>query len=79
MYAAGWRWIFIIEGIITIAIGFLAVFFIGDFPEDARWLSEKQREIALTRVHVDQSSRAKYEHATARQILRMLVDWKLGV
>jgi hypothetical protein len=49
-----------------------------EVPENATWLSDRQREVALNRVKVDQSSRA-YEHPTAWQIVRMLCDWKLVV
>ncbi|KIW06442.1 uncharacterized protein PV09_02886 [Verruconis gallopava] len=77
-YAAGWRWIFIIEGAITVFVGFLAFIFLGDFPENANWLSNRQRAVALARVQIDQAARA-YEHPNVKQVLRMLCDWKLGV
>lgn len=48
-------------------------------PENAKWLTERTRAIALRRVQIDQASRGDYEHPTPRQILRMLVDWKLAV
>ncbi|KAL9088539.1 MAG: hypothetical protein Q9159_003029 [Coniocarpon cinnabarinum] len=40
---AGWQWIFILEGIATIAAGIIAFAVIPDFPETAQWLSEKER------------------------------------
>src|ERR1700760_77745 len=37
---AGWRWIFILEGIATVLVALLAFFFVYDFPETASFLTE---------------------------------------
>ncbi|KAF1984844.1 pantothenate transporter [Aulographum hederae CBS 113979] len=78
MFAAGWRWIFIIEGIATIVSGFVAIFFLVDFPEKARWLTDRQRQIALTRVQIGSAAR-DFEHPNFAKVMRMLCNWKLGV
>lgn len=33
---AGWRWLFIIEGIATVIVAITAHFFLADFPESAK-------------------------------------------
>ncbi|KEF54699.1 uncharacterized protein A1O9_09141 [Exophiala aquamarina CBS 119918] len=73
-----WRWIFIIEGAITVACGLLAPIFLGEFPEKTRWLTERQRHIATLRIANERSGR-EYEHPSLWQGLRMLMDWKVGV
>jgi sugar phosphate permease len=45
-----WRWIFILEGILTVIIGFSAFFLVTDFPEDAKWLTEEERKFVIDRV-----------------------------
>jgi MFS transporter, ACS family, tartrate transporter len=40
---AGWRWIFIVEGIPAILLGIVAVFYLTDRPQQARWLPEDER------------------------------------
>ncbi|KAK3720122.1 hypothetical protein LTR37_003945 [Vermiconidia calcicola] len=47
---AGWRWIFIIEGIVTVVIGVAAFFLITDSPDKAKWLTADQRAWATHRV-----------------------------
>ncbi|KAF8518510.1 MFS general substrate transporter [Hysterangium stoloniferum] len=42
-----WRKIFLVEGIITIAIGILCVFFIPDHPKNSRLLTEDERALVL--------------------------------
>ena len=33
----GWRWIFILEGVLTCVVAFFLYFVVPDFPEDAKW------------------------------------------
>ena len=35
---AGWRWLFILEGIPAILLGVATIFFMTDRPEQAQWL-----------------------------------------
>jgi MFS transporter, ACS family, tartrate transporter len=41
---AGWRWLFIVEGIPAIVFGVFTVFYLTDWPREARWLSAEERE-----------------------------------
>ncbi|CEL07812.1 hypothetical protein ASPCAL10966 [Aspergillus calidoustus] len=77
IYRQGWRWIFIIEGAVTIAAGFIAIFTLGQFPEKASWLSSREKRTALTRI-ANQHGGREYEHITVKQSLVYLMDWKLG-
>lgn len=45
----GWRWIFLLEGAFTILLGILAWFFVPDFPDKSKWLTEKQRQVCPKR------------------------------
>jgi MFS transporter, ACS family, tartrate transporter len=40
---AGWRWLFILEGLPAILLGVVAYFFLTDRPREASWLQPEQR------------------------------------
>ncbi|KIW63628.1 hypothetical protein PV04_08614 [Phialophora macrospora] len=46
----GFRWLFIIEGIITIVSAFLLLFFLPDYPARAKWLSPSDKQFAEDRL-----------------------------
>jgi MFS family permease len=49
----GWRWIFIIEGIFTVLVSIGAYFFISDYPETSKFLSEDEKHVLAKRLEGD--------------------------
>lgn len=41
---AGWRWLFILEGIPAIVMGIVTLFYLTDWPHQAKWLPDDERE-----------------------------------
>src|SRR5258706_10888986 len=41
---AGWRWLFILEGLPAIVLGIIAYFYLTDLPAQANWLAPEQRQ-----------------------------------
>ncbi|KAJ9157211.1 Major facilitator superfamily transporter [Pleurostoma richardsiae] len=83
---AAWRWLFIIEGAITIVVAGLATFILPDYPKTTLWLSAEEKAIAQKRLELDAcevESLTKDEGVTARQGLLMAVKdlkvWMLGL
>ncbi|KAI1356299.1 major facilitator superfamily domain-containing protein [Xylaria sp. FL0043] len=60
---AGWRWIFILEGIATVVIAFTAFFLLYDFPETATFLTEEERAFVIFRLKYQGQSEDKDEGA----------------
>ncbi|TQB70638.1 hypothetical protein MPDQ_000256 [Monascus purpureus] len=48
-----WRWLFIIEGAITIVVAFLAIFILPNFPRTTTWLTEEEKQLAAWRLEED--------------------------
>lgn len=48
-----WRWLFIIEGAVTVGVAGVAVFIIPNFPRTTTWLSDEERELAVWRLRED--------------------------
>lgn len=49
----GWRWIFIIEGLLTIVVAIIAYIFLPNSVEEASFLSETERAFAVQRLRAD--------------------------
>ncbi|KAF9013055.1 MFS general substrate transporter [Cyathus striatus] len=48
-----WRWLFFIEGSITIFVGFNTMWLLPDYPHNTRWLSQAERRLAQARLSED--------------------------
>lgn len=65
-----WRWLFIIEGSITIGVAIVAIFILPDYPATTRWLSPRERAVALYRLEADTGMS---DHTRKSGLLRNLV------
>ncbi|KAF9446895.1 MFS general substrate transporter [Macrolepiota fuliginosa MF-IS2] len=74
-----WRKIFFVEGIITIGIGILLVFFIPDDPRKTKMLNEEERKLAIARINADATVETDglKEKATLKLVLRSFNIWTL--
>ncbi|CDS05234.1 hypothetical protein LRAMOSA07763 [Lichtheimia ramosa] len=46
----GWKWLFIIEGLIGVAIGIVGFFLLPDYPHNTRFLDAGERAVAMKRL-----------------------------
>jgi len=53
---AGWQWLFLLEGIPSVILGFVVLRYLVERPEDARWLAPEQRAWLCERLRVDRES-----------------------
>ncbi|KXT12287.1 hypothetical protein AC579_5655 [Pseudocercospora musae] len=81
----GWRWIFIMEGIITVLLGMLGYIAIVDFPDKSTkpglivrkpFLSIDEAKIVLARIDRDRGD-AVVDKLTTKKALFYLRDWKI--
>ncbi|KAF2233046.1 MFS general substrate transporter [Viridothelium virens] len=49
----GWRWIFIIEGLVTVVVSLAAYYFIANYPNEANFLREDERAFIHERLKAD--------------------------
>ncbi|KAJ5119211.1 hypothetical protein N7526_010848 [Penicillium atrosanguineum] len=50
---AGWRWLFIIEGCITVGVSILAAIFLPNYPATTSWLKDEEQAYAQWRLMND--------------------------
>lgn len=56
----GWQWMFLIEGLLSVAVGVWAYWYLDDKPADARWFSAPEKKALLTELVLEEYER--YAH-----------------
>lgn len=66
---AGWRWLFLVEGLVTIGFAFLAFFVLPDYPHSSsKRLSDEERSLAIVRI--------MHDHADSARRTKRLTPWQ---
>ncbi|WP_228893304.1 MFS transporter [Pseudoduganella aquatica] len=66
----GWHWLFILEGVPTVAMGVVCLFFLTDRPQQARWLTEEQRNWLAGRLEQERNAKKGGAKPTVWQLFR---------
>jgi MFS transporter, ACS family, tartrate transporter len=78
---AGWRWLFILEGIPAILFGVITVFYLTDRPAQARWLPQDERDWLTHELEVELQAKNKIREFTIleafrdRRVLWLMAAW----
>ncbi|MDR3437033.1 MFS transporter [Telmatospirillum sp.] len=65
----GWQWLFLIEGIGTVIIGFFVLWYLTDRPAQAHWLTEEERTALADAVAAEDRIKEAGGHVTLGQAL----------
>ncbi|OAQ61101.1 MFS general substrate transporter [Pochonia chlamydosporia 170] len=71
-----WKWLFLIEGCLTVGFAIIAMFILPDFPATTKWLSEEEREYAIARLENDQNSTQAGNLSHLQSFLHAVRDWR---
>jgi sugar phosphate permease len=64
---AGWRWLFILEGIPAIVLGIVTIFYLTDWPAQARWLPDDERDWLVRELQTELQAKKRIRDYTIMQ------------
>ncbi|CAI7591036.1 unnamed protein product [Penicillium pancosmium] len=69
---SGWRWLFIIEGSITVGVSILAGIFLPNYPATTSWLDEQEQAYAQWRLIDDAGEADDAKSASIKEALALV-------
>ena len=66
----GWRWLFILEGIPAVVFGVITIFYLTDWPHQAKWLRADEREWITEQLTRETEAKQRRRSYTIWQALR---------
>ncbi|KAG1851923.1 major facilitator superfamily domain-containing protein, partial [Suillus subluteus] len=77
---AAWRWLFLIEGYLTVLVGICGIFILPDFPSGpASWLTPAEHALARKRMEEDSECHSAAEPTSFSgfsDVLSLMTDWR---
>ncbi len=75
----GWQWMFLLEGLPAVLLGFVVLGFLTEQPADAKWLAPEQREWLAQRIASEHTEAHARHGVGLRQALLHPTVWLLAL
>ncbi|PLB44216.1 vitamin H transporter [Aspergillus steynii IBT 23096] len=75
---AGWRWLFLLEAIITMGVSIVCYWIVVPFPEDATFLTADEKALLLARLEADGGG-VRTDPISFKRVISMAGDWKIWI
>ncbi|HZP82340.1 MAG TPA: MFS transporter [Chthonomonadaceae bacterium] len=75
----GWQWLFLLEGLPAVLLGFVVLLYLPDGPQQARWLRPEEREWVTERLEIERRYKESLGHFTLRKALGNPMVWRLSL
>jgi len=76
---AGWQWLFLLEGLPSMVLGVVVLWFLTDRPSQAAWLTPEQRAWLDARLGAERAQRQKHHDINVRRVFAHATVWELGL
>jgi MFS transporter, ACS family, tartrate transporter len=70
----GWQWMFIVEGVPSVILGFVVLKFLTDAPAKATWLKPEQRDWLVKEMAAEAGPTERH---SLKEVLGTLISWKV--
>jgi ACS family tartrate transporter-like MFS transporter len=76
----GWHWLFLLEGIPAVALGFVVLAYLPDSPDKAKWLAPEQRAWLAERLRGEQrKAEGRHGISSWRTVFKHPTVWLLAL
>jgi ACS family tartrate transporter-like MFS transporter len=75
---AGWQWLFLIEGIPAVVMGFVTLAYLPDGPKQAKWLTPEEQDWIVSRLQREREQMLNHGHHTLSEALGSGRVWTLA-
>jgi ACS family tartrate transporter-like MFS transporter len=76
---AGWRWLFVLEGIPAVLFGVMTIFYLTDKPQQATWLTDDERNFIVGELARERAEKEALGSLSIWQALRRRDVWLLAL
>ncbi len=75
---AGWRWLFVLEGLPCVILGIFTLFYLTDYPEKAKWLTSEEKAWLQGTLDAERRAEPPVEHHSIGSFLSDKRVWLMS-